>query len=53
MDTAHPQKIPFILDRTLAKANCTGNHVCTSYDKVILGLLFKKKSYLRKHNKLN
>ena len=31
MDTALPQKIPFIIDRTLAKANCTENHVCTSY----------------------
>ena len=37
MDTAHPQKFPFILDRNLAKANCTGNHVCTSCDKVVLG----------------
>ena len=25
MDTALPQKFPFILDRNLAKANCTGN----------------------------
>ena len=24
MDTALPQKFPFILDRNLAKANCTG-----------------------------
>ena len=37
MDTAHPQKFPFILDRNLAKDNCTGNHVCTSCDKVVLG----------------
>ena len=37
MDTALPQKIPFILDRNLAKANCTGNHVCTSCNKVVLG----------------
>ena len=29
MDTALPQKFLFILDRNLAKANCTGNHVCT------------------------
>ena len=36
MDTALPQKFPFILDRNLAKANCTGNHVCTSCDKVVL-----------------
>ena len=37
MDTALPQKFPFILDRNLAKANCTGNHVCTSCDIVVLG----------------
>ena len=37
MDTAHPQKFPFILDRNSAKANCTGNHVCTSCDTVVLG----------------
>ena len=37
MDTALPQKIPFILDRNLAKANCTGNRVCTSCDTVVLG----------------
>ena len=37
MDTALTQKFPFILDRNLAKANCTGNHVCTSCDKVVLG----------------
>ena len=37
MDTALPQKFPFILDRNLAKANCTGNHVCTSCDNVVLG----------------
>ena len=36
MDTALPSKFPFILDRNLAKANCTGNHVCTSCDKVVL-----------------
>ena len=36
MDTALAQKFPFILDRNLAKANCTGNHVCTSCDKVVL-----------------
>ena len=39
MDTAFPQKFPFILDRNLAKANCTGNHVCSSCDKVVLGLI--------------
>ena len=37
MDTALPQKYPFILDRNLAKVNCTGNHVCTSCDIVVLG----------------
>ena len=37
MDTALPQKFPFILDRNLAKANCTGNRVCMSCDTVVLG----------------
>ena len=37
MDTALPQKCPFILDRNLAKANYTKNHVCKSCDKVVLG----------------
>ena len=37
MDTALPQKFPFILDRNLAKANCTENQVCTSCDTVVLG----------------
>ena len=36
MDTALPQKFPFILDRNLAKANGTGNHVCMSCDTVVL-----------------
>ena len=36
MDTAFPQKFPFILDRNLAKANCTGKRVCTSCDIVVL-----------------
>ena len=36
MDTALTQKFPFILDRNLAKANCTGNRVCTSCDIVVL-----------------
>ena len=36
MDTALPQKFPFILDRNLAKANCTDNRVCTSCDTVVL-----------------
>ena len=34
MDTALTHKFPFILDRNLAKANCTGNRVCTSCDIV-------------------
>ena len=37
MDTALQQKFPFILDRNLAKANCTGNRVCTPCDIVVLG----------------
>ena len=37
MDTALPQKFPFILDRNLPKANCTENRVCTSCDTVVLG----------------
>ena len=37
MNTALPQKFPFISDRNLAKANCTGNRVCTSCDIVVLG----------------
>ena len=37
MDTALPQKFPFILDRNLSKANCTVNRVCTSCDIVVLG----------------
>ena len=36
MDTALTQKFPFILDRNLAKANCTENRVCTSCDTVVL-----------------
>ena len=38
MDTALTQKFPFILDRNLAKANCTGNRVCTSCDTVVLDI---------------
>ena len=41
MDTAFPQKFPFILDRNLAKANCTGNQLCTSCDTVVLGNALK------------
>ena len=36
MDTALPQKFPFILDRNLAKANWTENHIYTSCDRVVL-----------------
>ena len=45
MDTALPQKFPFILDRNLAKANCTGNRSCTSCDIVVLELSIKYQSY--------
>ena len=45
MDTTLPQKIPFILDRNLAKANCTGNCVCTSCDTVVLGLRILSKDF--------
>ena len=38
MDTALPQKFPFILDRNLTKANYSGNRVCTSCDIVVFGL---------------
>ena len=40
MDTPLPLKIPFILDRNLAKANCTENRnrVCTSRDIAVLVL---------------
>ena len=37
MDSELPQKFPFILDRNLAKADCTEDRVCTSFDKVVLG----------------
>ena len=36
MDTALTEKFPFILDKNLAKTNCTENHVCTSCDTVVL-----------------
>ena len=39
MDTALPQKFPFILDRNLLKANCTEDRVCTSCDTVVFGLI--------------
>ena len=41
MDTCSlPQKFPFILDRNLAKANWTGNRLCTSCG--IVGVVFYK-----------
>ena len=40
MDTPLPQKFPFILDRNLAKANCTENRVCTSCDTVVLAFCY-------------
>ena len=49
MDTALPQKFPFILDRNLAKANCTENRVCTSCDIVVLGTNLK--SPLQRYSK--
>ena len=48
MDTTLPQKFPFILDRNLAKANCTGNRVCTSCDIVALG---RNTSYIEDNEK--
>ena len=48
MDTALPQKFPFILDRNLAKAICTGNRVCTSCDTVVLGSVIKLHQVERK-----
>ena len=44
MDTALPQKFPFILDRNLAKANCTGNRLFTSCSTVVLGLQLRLNS---------
>ena len=53
MDTALPQKFPFILDSNLAKANCTGNRVCTSCDIVVLGsYLYAKASCIALQNNL-
>ena len=46
MDTALPQKFPFILDRNLAKANCTENRVCTSYDIVVHAGILKPRVVL-------
>ena len=52
MDTTLLQKFPFILDKHLAKANCTGNHFCTSCDKVVLGLSLITKQCLRTYHTL-
>ena len=46
MDAALPQKFPFTLDRNFAKANCTENHVCTSFDNVVLATELKLVSNL-------
>ena len=46
MDTVLPQKFLFILDRNLAKANCTENHVCTSCDTVVLDSSIKTEGVL-------
>ena len=43
MDTALTQKFLFILDRNLATANCTENHVCTFCDKVVVNVSIKSK----------
>ena len=48
MDTALTQKFPFILDRNLAKANCTGNRVSKSCDNVVLAISKKKKKKKKK-----
>ena len=45
MDTALPQKFPFILDRNLPKVNCRGNRDCTSCDIVVLGWVLMFKSF--------
>ena len=42
MDTALPQKFPFILDKNLEKANRTGNRICTSCDTVVLDIIYIK-----------
>ena len=48
MDTALPQKFPFILDRNLPKANCTGNRVCTLCDTVVIDMYISSLN-LRRH----
>ena len=44
------KKFPFILDRNLAKANCTENHVCTSCDTVVL---LVKSVFVRRATNMN
>ena len=57
MDTVLPQKFPFILNRNLAKANCTENRVCTSCDIVVIefSLYREQHAYIGylKHSKKN
>ena len=53
MDTAFAQKFPIILDRNLAKANCTGNRVCTSCDIVVLDKLIKIMKCFEKQEQRN
>ena len=53
MDTALPQKFPFVFDKNLAKANCTENHVCTSCDIVVLCCVYEilvllRQKYIKK-----
>ena len=50
MDTALPQKFLFILDRNLAKANCTENRVCTSCDTVVLDFRLRTIYYFLTNN---
>ena len=52
MDTALPQKFPFILDRNLAWPNCTENRVCTSCDTVVLDQQQKKKRLFKKNGEI-
>ena len=46
-DTGTVLKIPFILDRNLAKANCTEDRVCMSCNKVVLGVTQTEKKNRR------
>ena len=51
MDTALQQNFPFILDRNFAKANCTGNRVCTSCDTVVLECVLECYASNKSYNK--